>query len=171
MKKRFLLVIIVLLICLTGCAGKSDIEQSGFLTKADLEGCTMYVHNVTCSEINEMRTVTDLEFLEKIVETSITAEQFRPVTSADVILGGKSDAYYVLDNGKAKYTFSFFEVEKQLDIGFAYREKPIITVAKTVTEETAQDSDEWVWFCTLSAADYAELFETIQRYSDGEIVT
>lgn len=171
MKKRFLLGIIGLLICLAGCAGKSDNEQANFLSEADLEGCTMYVHNVTCSEVNEIRTVMDLEFLEKIMEASITVEQFRPVISVDVILGEKPEAYYVLDNGKTKYTFSFFEVQKQLDIGFVHREKPMITVAKTVADETTQNSDEWVWFCTLSAADYAELYEMIQTYTDGEIVT
>lgn len=164
MKKRFLFGIIGLVICLTGCAAKLDNKQVSFISEADLEDCTMYVHNVTCSEVHEMRTVTDEEFLKKITEASITVEQFRPVISVDIILGGKPEAYYVLDNGKTKYTFAFFEVRKQLDIGFVHREKPMITVAKTTVEEKEQ-----IWFCTLSAADYAELYEMVQTYTGGEI--
>ena len=170
MKKRLLIVLIVGLVCLAGCTEEGN-DRSGFLLEEDLEGSKLYVHNVTCSKIYEMRTVEDSAFQEKIAETSVAAEQFRPVISTDIILGERPEAYYVFDVGEVKYTFSFFDVKKQLDIGFVHRETPMIAVAKTVVEDTTQNNEEWVWFCSLSAANYAELYEMIQRYTEGDIVT
>ena len=170
MKKSLLTELIVGLVFLGGFLAFTGIERTDFLSEKALAGSELYIHNVTCSEIYEMRTVEDATYLKKIVELSVTAIQFRPVISVDLILGAMPDAYYVFDTGAVKYTFEFFDVDKQLDIGYVHREDPLIAVAKSVISDTAQDSDEWAWFCRLSAANYAELYEMIQTYAEGAIV-
>ena len=106
-----------------------------------------------------------------MIDLSVTAEYFRPVTSVDIKLGiNKYDPHYVFDNGQEQYTVGFFEVEKQLDIGFVHRDKPIVTVSKRMLDRT-QSQEDWAWRCTMSAADYAELFETVQTYGGGDILS
>ena len=170
MKKKILFVLVGVLIWLAGCAAAPAAGQSGALSKQDLEGCELFVYNVTCPDIYAVRTVSDTDFLKKVIDLSVTAEYFRPVTSVDIKLGiNKYDPHYVFDNGQEQYTVGFFEVEKQLDIGFVHRDKPIVTVSKRMLDRT-QSQEDWAWRCTMSAADYAELFDTVQTYGGGDIL-
>ena len=170
-KSSFLLIVIGILLCLVGCAENQTSQKAEFLSESELENCALYIHNVTCSEVYETRTASDTDYLKQIAKLSVTAQQFRPAISTDLVLGQQLDAYYVFDNGKVRYTFTFFETEKQLDIGFVHRENPIIIVSKATAADGAQFHEDWDWMCTLTAANYAALYESIQTYTDGEIVS
>ena len=141
-------------------------------TKWDLRGKTMYVHNVTCSEPYEMRTVDVAEsrdFCRDVISLCTKTEKFRPQTALlDMTLGAKSEGYVCFEDEKVQYTFTFFDVEKQLDVGFVHRETPMIVVAKDVFDENGNIHSEWTWRCTMPAADYATLYNLLQTYGGGE---
>ena len=141
-------------------------------TKWDLRGKDMYVHNVTCNELHEMRTVDAAEsrdFCRDVLSLCTKTEKFRPQSSmTDVILGGKSEGYIRFEDEKERYTIEFFDVEKQLDVGFVHRETPTVIVAKDVFDENGNVHSEWTWRCTMTAADYTTLYNLLQTYSGGE---
>ena len=152
---------------LTACAGNNN---DAFVEKADFNKCKLFVHNVTCNYIYEMRTVSDSDFEDEIIALATGVMPFRPVISADIILGEGSEGYFVFKNDKVSYTFGFFKVDEQLSIDYIYRDTPLITVDKANIDEFGQPHTEWAWYCSLSAADYANLYEAIQTYTGGEIV-
>ena len=171
MKKLCLFLwIIGIVACFAGCSRTATDERTGFLSESDLEGYILYVHNVTCSKVNEVRTVTDSDFLEKITELSITVEQFRPVLSSDMILGKEPEETVIFENKEGRYIISFDDAEKKLSLYYFYRDEPIVSFSKIKFDDYGQPQIMWQWYCTMSAADYATAFEMIRTYSDGEIV-
>lgn len=174
MKKKWVLVIITVLagsgILFTGCQGDSAIKTEPLICAQDLAGHDLFIYNVTCSWPSEMRTVDDNNFLNEVAVLCLKTETLRPVISVDSVAGGRPDALFVLRDAEDKYVFSFFETEKQLDIGFIYRDKPVLCVEKALKNEFGHYETEWAWYCILSASDYASLYELVQTYTDGEIV-
>ena len=140
--------------------------------KWDLRGKDMYVHNVTCNELHEMRTVDAAEsrdFCRDVLSLCTKTEKFRPQSDLiDMILGAKSEGYICFKDEKVQYTIEFFDVEKQLDVGFVHRETPMIVVAKNVYNENGNIKSGWAWRCTMTAADYTTLYNLLQHYSGGE---
>ncbi len=84
--------------------------------------------------------------------------------------GWGSHLSFSLENEGAVYSFSFFDVEEQLDIGYAHREQPIIGISKAVITESNSRESEWGWRCKLPPSDYASLYNLLQPYVDGEMV-
>ena len=154
------------------CLAISSSDGVRLPRKWDLRGKDMYVHNVTCNELHEMRTVDAAEsrdFCRDVLSLCTKTEKFRPQSSmTDVILGGKSEGYIRFEDEKERYTIEFFDVEKQLDVGFVHRETPTVIVAKDVFDENGNVHSEWTWRCTMTAADYATLYNLLQTYSGGE---
>ena len=153
------------------CLAISSSDGVRLPTKWDLRGKDMYVHNVTCNELHEMRTVDAAEsrdFCRDVLSLCTKTEKFRPQSSmTDVILGGKSEGYIRFEDEKERYTIEFFDVEKQLDVGFVHRETPTVIVAKDVFDENGNVHSEWTWRCTMTAADYTTLYNLLQTYSGG----
>ena len=154
------------------CLAISSSDGVRLPTRWDLRGKTMYVHNITCNEPYEMRTVDDAEyrdFRREVVSLCTKAEKFRPHSlGTDMILGGKPEGYIRFEDEKERYTIEFFDVEKQLDIGFVHRETPVIIVAKDMFDEHGNSHPDWAWRCTMTAADYTTLYNLLQHYSGGE---
>ena len=121
------------------CLAISSSDGVRLPRKWDLRGKDMYVHNVTCNELHEMRTVDAAEsrdFCRDVLSLCTKTEKFRPQSSmTDVILGGKSEGYIRFEDEKERYTIEFFDVEKQLDVGFVHRETPTVIVAKDVFDD------------------------------------
>ena len=141
-------------------------------TKWDLRGKDMYVHNVTCNEPYEMRTVDaadSRDFCRDVISLCTKTEKFRPQSDLfDLTLGAKSEGYICFKDEKVQYIIEFFDVEKQLDVGFVHRETPTVIVAKDVFDENGNIHSEWTWRCTMTAADHAMLYNLLQHYSGGE---
>jgi len=174
MKKRVLLVIITVLagsgIIFTGCQSDYTIRTESLIDIQDLKEHDLFIHNVTCSGPFEVRTVADDDFLDKVIALCLSAEQFRPSISTDSVAGAVLDVYFILVNTTDKYTFSFFEVEEQLNIGFIHRDKPVFCIEKALKNESGNYKKDWSWFCTLPASNFASLYELVQTYTGGEVV-
>ncbi len=159
--------IAVLLFC---CFGGPSAPES-MVSVEDLSGHDVYIYNATCPDVFRHRTVEDAGFIDEIAEICARATPFRPVTEVDLPLGAERHAVHVIfENGAIEYRFAFFDMEKQLDLESAHRDSPVINVSKSTFDDAGQAQKEWDWFCILPAADYAALYEQLQRYSDGEIV-
>ena len=162
--------IIGILACLVGCSGTAADAQTALLSKSDLEGRTLYIHNVTCSEVYEMRTVEDSDYVEKIAGLCVAVEQFRPILSSDVILGEKPDGIVIFENEEERYTISFSDTKKQLSLDYMYRDEPVVAIENAEFDDYGQPHTIWKWYCTMSAADYATVVEMVRTYTDGEII-
>lgn len=160
--------IAVVLLC---CFGGPSAPES-MVSTDDLSGHDMYVYNVTCpSDKLKHRTVEDAGFIDEISEICARATPFRPVTGLDLPLGTERHAVHVIfENGAVQYRFAFFDMEKQLSFESVHRDSPLINVSKSTFDGQGEAQKDWDWFCILPAADYAALYEQLQRYSGGEIV-
>ena len=161
---------ISLIIAIILSARQSYDDGSILLSEAELSVCDLLVHNVTCSEIHEVRTVPDAAFRDVIISLIVTTEPFRPTISSDLIMGKQPDAYFILENEKTKYTVTFFDAEKQLSLDYVFRDAPLISVEKAEIDELGQPQSVWGWYCTFSAAEYAMLYDAIQTYVEGELI-
>ena len=171
-KRLWILAVVGVIMATIVCLVIASVDGVRLPTKWDLRGKTMYVHNVTCSEPYEMRTVDVAEsrdFCRDVISLCTKTEKFRPQSDLfDMILGAKSEGYICFKDEKERYTIEFFDVEKQLDIGFVHRETPTVIVAKDVFDENGNVHSEWTWRCTMTAADYTTLYNLLQHYSGGE---
>lgn len=171
---RFLrLVSAVAAICLLPflfSACQSTAETDELWSETELLTCDLFVNNVTCGEIFEMRTVADDTFKGTVVSLFTEAAPFRPIISSDIILGEQGDAYFVLRNSTAKYTIGFFDVEKQLSLDYVYRDAPMISVETAEIDEMGQTQVISRWYCSLPAKSFALLYEMVQTYTAGEII-
>lgn len=85
-----------------------------------------------------------------------------PVTSAN--------PYFILEDASCKYTFSYFDTQRQLEVGFIHRDKPLICIRKETGNPSGGYDTEWSWLCILPPSDYASLYNLLQPYVDGEMV-
>lgn len=166
---RSIFCILIAVVYASGCKATQEEDTQTLYSMDDLRGMKLTIHNTTCSEYWERRTVEDNTFIEEILESCDQTEQFRPITSVDVILGNEEDlynAYFTFEDETQWVQFSFVAVKEQLDLGFVHRERPVIAVSGG----TVKYDSEWTWYCIMPAADYAALYEQVQMYSDGEII-
>ena len=160
---------VVFAIC---CYHYSALKRDSLLHKQDLDGCELYIHNSTCSTLFEIRTVDDDDLLNQIVELCLRTEPLRPITFSDVKTGANGPLCR-LENETCAYTFYCADAAEQLDIGFIHRDKPIICTSKAAIVDhdryKAYES-EWGWYCTMSPADFALLYDLLETYRGGEII-
>ena len=171
-KRLWILAVVGVILATIACLVITSVDGVRLPTKWDLRGKTMYVHNVTGSEPHEMRTVDVAEsrdFCRDVISLCTKTEKFRPQSDLfDMILGAKSEGYICFKDEKVQYIIEFFDVEKQLDVGFVHRETPMIVVEKNVFDENGNIQSGWAWRCTMTAADYTTLYNLLQHYSGGE---
>lgn len=136
--------------------------------KSELAGSKLFVHNVTCSEPYETRTVSDPAFQENVSSLCSKAVRFRPAISYDLVLGDHSDAYFIFKNDTIQFTVTLFDIEKQLSLDYSYRDSPMVLIAKTQIDDAGRPHPAWKWYCSLPADDFAFLCEAIQTYTGGE---
>lgn len=161
--------VICLLPFLFSACQKAPPQRDELLSESELLTCELFVNNVTCAKVTELRTVADDTFKETVVSLCTAVTPFRPIISSDIILGEQSDAYFVFKNSAAKYTIGFFDVEKQLSLDYIYRDTPMISVETAEIDEMGQPQVTSSWYCSLPAKRFALLYEMIQTYTDGEV--
>ena len=172
MKKTWAFIAVSAVVFAICCYHYSALKRDSLLHKQDLDGCELYIHNSTCSTLFEIRTVDDDDLLNQIVELCLRTEPFRPSTLSDM-KAGASGPLCRLENETCAYTFSCIDAVDQLDIGYIHRDKPIICTSKAAIVDhdryKAYES-EWGWFCTMSPADFALLYDLLETYTGGEII-
>ena len=134
--------------------------------------CSLYVHNVTCPDMDSYRTVEDKTYLENVASLCSKAEPYRPVTTHDQLLGGneKYEPAAKFVDEEAIYYINFFSSEKQLSIDYIHRDQPLVCISVYEMIGSNTYDCKWSWLCKLTAAEYAELFTLLERYGAGEIV-
>lgn len=161
-------VICMILFLFWACQSSTTTDQ--LLSESELLTCEMYVHNVTCSKVTELRTVADDTFKESVVSLCTEAAPFRPIISSDIVLGEQCDAYFILKNSTAKYTICFFDAEKQLSLDYIYRDAPMFSVEIAEIDELGQPQVISRWYCSLPAKSFALLYDVVQTYTAGEVI-
>ena len=163
----------ILLLCCTACGKTKESETADLKLWKDskLAECQLWIHNTSCSEALQVRTVPDDSLRKEIAGLCEKAEPFRPLTLADTLLGGSSEPWLVFRDGNRTFTFLFREVGKQLAFDNPHRDSPLIWVeVQTDGERSASYSDGHGWYYSLPAADYAKLAEILFTYTEGELV-
>lgn len=171
---RFLflcIIIITSIFFLSACQDNNT--ESPLLSKSELKNCDLLIHNVTTDKF-EVRTVPDTTFRDEVISLCTKVESFRPIISADIILGEHVEAdnyfaHFILESETEKYTFSFFDANKQLSLDYIHRDSPMIAVSKDEIDENGSPHPVWSWYCKMSPTDYSSLYEMIQTYTAGEI--
>ena len=169
MKKSWGFIAIAAVVLAVCYCHSSAIKKDSFLREQDFIGCKLYIRGASCPAGSAAVMVEDGELLDEIVRLCLGAEPVRPSISVDMKAGG-THLSFSLENEGAVYSFSFFDVEEQLDIGYAHREQPIIGISKAVITESNSRESEWGWRCKLPPSDYASLYNLLQPYVDGEMV-
>lgn len=159
-------VLLIILAVLSGCHKNDSLY---LLQKKDINDCDIYINNITCEKINETRSVKDEEFSKKIATMCTKAKKYRPVITSDYIIG-EPDAYIIFEKESVRYMISFFDVEKQLNLDYIYRNEPLINVDRYSLDQENNPSLDWGWYCTLSACDFATLYEMVFTYTEGDII-
>ena len=151
---------------------------------SEWENSECYIRNVTCPKDEEIwRAVPDTELCDKLIALCTHMEQFRPTISVDIVLGEKSDSSSVCPSAHLNLwdrsrsygcTVTLFNVDKQLSLDYIYREAPVVSVVTYTIEQEGvyyHANNKTMWYCTMPAADFAALYETIQTYGAGELVS
>ena len=167
------LIWLILLLCCTACGKKEESRaaETKLWNNSKLSECQLWIHNTSCSEDLQVRTVPEDSLRKIIAGLCEKAEPFRPLTQADFQLGGSTEPWLVFRDGNKTFTFLFREVEKQLAFDNPHRDSLLIWVAvQTDGEGSALYTDGHVWYYSLPAADYAKLAEILFTYAEGELV-
>jgi len=139
-------------------------------TVRELKNCELFIQNAAY-EIGEYQAVSDPSFQRDVSRFCADLTPFRPyVLEFDMTLGVSNFTprmYFVC--GSVRYTFSMSDAHDQMQYDFIHRDKPILYVSKTITDEIGQAQEEWCWLCEMDAADYAGLYNTVSRYTEGTI--
>ncbi len=145
---------------LVGC-GRQETQALALPSASSLAKCELTIHNVTCPELGQARTCADDAVRMRAAELCAAAEPFRPIISTDLILGcgSSSDPSLTFRDGETRYVFTLFDAEAQLDLNSVHRDEPVLAVS------AAGDN----WYCILTPAEYAELYELAQTYTGGEL--
>ncbi|MCI9506052.1 MAG: hypothetical protein HFF62_05595 [Oscillospiraceae bacterium] len=169
--KKPVIFIAVLAVILAGILYHSSaVKGEAFLHKQDFTGYKMYIHNVFCNNPDGLKEVTEMDIWDEIVTLCLSAEPFRPSTSADHMPVTSANPYFILEDASCKYTFSHFDTQRQLEVGFIHRDKPLICIRKETGNPSGGYDTEWSWLCILPPSDYASLYNLLQPYVDGEMV-
>lgn len=174
MKPKIKNITIILLVCILICvcvlSYMNSHKSNKLLSKKDLDGCEMFVHNLTCGTF-EARTVTDEEVYDEIMSLCLKAETFRPfVMPFDTVLGG-NDTYIQFINSSYCYSITILDPELQLSLDYIHRDHPMIYVGMAEKRDARTSDSVWAWYCELTPRDYARLCELAELHADGEIVT
>ncbi len=169
MKKKISFVLVLLCILSLGIYAAVTAYHSGrILFKSDLSGCTVYLHNINCDNFPEYEvyTVTDKAIIENLIENCVHAKKFRPFNMIrEMILGNPENTpALIFETDDCRYHVSLLDVEKQLSLDYIYRDKPVILVEKEAIAKEA--TEEWTWYCTLTADKYTTLLNMIDTYWD-----
>ena len=171
MKRKVFLIAFVLLCILGLCtyAGSAVCNADKILSKAELSGSTVYLHNINCGNYPEYEvyTVTNSKIIEDLIGNVIHAEKLRPfVMVYELKLGGKENSPALnFTTNDCSYSVTFLDVNKQLsNLDSIYRENPYILISKDSL--SGATVEEWTWYCTLSADKYATLINMIETYWD-----
>lgn len=136
----------------------------------ELENAELFIQNAAY-EIGEYQAVNDPSFQRDVSRFCADLTPFRPyVLEFDMTLGVSNFTprmYFVC--GSVRYTFSMSDAHDQMQYDFIHRDKPILYVSKTITNEVGQAQEAWCWLCEMDAADYAGLYNTVSRYTEGTI--
>lgn len=148
------------------------------LEKQELMECELFIHNASTASTDK-RTVTDEALKEELVSLCLRAEMFRPMMNEDSTFARWPSEHWPQDisqnmtfrDGESMYVVSFFDAEGQLAIDAVHRDEPVILVSRWTPDETGAYPD-WLglWYCTMPAADYAQLYEMVYTYDGGQIV-
>ena len=164
-----ILLITVLSVLLVGC--NKTYNSNGLWGENELICCdSLFIHNVTCMDQESVRTTVS-EYTEAVAPFCAKVEPFRPYTSVDTELGGSQyDPYLVFVKDNKRYEINMVNFQEQLSLDYYFREEPLvlITISHMDPKEDVLIVD-WQWFCVMSAANYAELFNEVQTYGGGEI--
>lgn len=164
---------LILLLCCAACGKKEESQaaETKLWNNSKLSECQLWIHNTSCPEALQVRTVSDDSLRKEITGLCEKAEPFRLLTQADILLGGSSEPWLLFRDGNKNFTFFFREVEKQLAFDNPHRDSPLIGVAvQTDGEESVFYTDGHGWYYSLPAADYAKLAEILFTYAEGELV-
>ena len=141
-------------------------DASFLLTEAELGTCEIFVNNITCRDIHTVHQVKG-EFCERITTLSAKLVPFRQTVWTELVLGEREDAFVRFKNDKVQYTISFLDTDKQLAWDYIHRDAPVVAVQKIeFDEEYGNPHIVWGWVCTMTAADFAELFDMVSSYSN-----
>ncbi len=152
-----------------GCCFGSPVQPETMVSMEDLSGHDVYIYNATCSDIFRHRTVEDAGFIDEIAEICARATPFRPGTTSDLIMADHVSVCF--ENETDFYSFSLLTgIINKINSGSAHRDSPALSVSKDVFDDAGRRIEEIWCFCTLSAADYAALYELLASYSGGEII-
>lgn len=152
----------------------------GVLLKQDLQGKDLYIHNETCTEIENIRTVKSEELHQEIISICTNAEKYRVSyvddDDSDYMLGIPDDPVLCLVGENIRYEITLVSVEKEL-LGFGMDE-PLISVSlwkKDRYDEASMNGryyvNKWFIYCFLPQEDYERLRELVLNYGDGEEIT
>ncbi len=155
-----------------GCRFGGPAQPETMVSTDDLSGHDVYIYNATCPDVFRHRTVEDADFIGEIAEICARATPFRPGTTSDMILGIDITHVHVkFENETDVYLFSLLTgIINKINSGSAHRDSPALSVSKDVFDDAGRRIEEIWCFCTLSAADYAALYELLASYSGGEII-
>ncbi len=148
-------------------------DANRLLKKGELDKCSVYIQNVTCSESDEWRTVPDTNKIDEIKKLIDDTKIFRAFTTLDLKMGSPYDdnteATVIFQNDKKQYVFHLFDVREQMSLTSTHRDEPLIYVAINSKSQDGRSKSQW--YCILEPNQYALLFDALQKYNGGEIVT
>lgn len=150
---------VLLFACLVNHAGK------GILFRYDLDGCSLYIHNYTCSGPLGVREVKDQKLFGELADLCTKAVKYQWIDpkkeNTKLIMGEFPEPFLEFKNSAVSYTF-FLRKDK----------RPLVEVSKytrgTGKLESRYYTETWSWHCTLPQRDYAELYELAASYNKGE---
>ena len=173
MKRRslFLLALATLLALLPGCQKPAAVTFEGW-SEGELRASLMLVHNgnMDQKEWDETWTVRDEEYQEQVIAILSRAEPFRPVLTEEQVFNEEEivpSVYAVFQLGERCYTVSIAQVEMQLSLDYRYRDAPVICMGEYELTAAGRPDREDAWYCTLSAADFVDLWTLLMSYSDA----
>ena len=169
MKKKIYFVLVLLFGLSLGIyVAITAYHSDRLLSKSDLSGCTVYLHNINCDNFPEYEvyTVTDKTIVENLIENCVSAKKFRPFSMIrEMILGNHENTpALIFEADDCLYHVNLLDVEKQLSLDYRYRDKPVILVEKEAIAKEA--TEEWTWYCILPADKYTTLLNMIDTYWD-----
>ena len=166
-----LLAALLALLLLPGCQKPPGVQFEPW-SEGDLRASRMLIHNGNGGqkEWDETWTVEEEDFQEEVIALLSRAEPFRPVLTSEEVFNEEWETlsvYAVFQLGERTYTVSMPQVYEQLSLDYRYRDAPVICVGEYELTADGRPGKENAWYCTLSAADFTDLWTLLMSYIDA----
>jgi len=143
-------------------------ETPGTITARDIRDCELYI-----SASSRLRKVKKEDYRDEVAPLVTKVVPLRPVKIQDIHFvpcdSAGSEPFVVFANDNVLYGITFQDGYKQISIDHVNRDNPIVCVSKNEVDEYGDPHLLWLWYCTMSAADYAILYELAVAYTPSRL--